>query len=96
MTATEFPREAAGIAHVRCLVCGHESSDPMTLELWNGYGDCPSCYMTNARWSMTDGRITDIVEGKDGELRRTPVVAPNACCPSAAIGDGCDPEYDHA
>jgi hypothetical protein len=63
MTTTDLT-----IVYARCLVCGYESSDPSTLETWNGYSDhigpwTPAC-IDHSIWVRSDGSVI-VVNGDE-------------------------------
>lgn len=58
--------DTADIAKAECLACGHSTTDPLDLELWNGYGDCPKCLTTGySRWTLLDGTVVVAVPEDD-------------------------------
>lgn len=76
-TLREYDYECVDIAKVECLVCGTQTSDPGSIDLWNGYGDCPGVVGIGAfaaheeqrhlsRWTYKTGRIIVIARREDG------------------------------
>ena len=69
------------LVYARCLVCGYEACDDITLEFWNGLGDHdgptwhPAC-TDHSLWVHRDGSVTVI----NGDSERHDIDAPEDCC----------------